>query len=200
MEGSFRFLARVWRILDKFEDVVKGAPSAYDPETLTKDEKELRRVLHSTIKKVTEDVRDRFMFNTAISSLMELVNAFYAFVGKEVNPGLVRELASALIRMLAPFTPHIAEELWHNLGGEGSVHAQQWPGYDESALVQDEVEIVLQVNGKLRGRVTVPAGLDKEEMEKAALALPKAQEHTAGKEILKVICVPGKLVNIVVKG
>ena len=200
VEGSFRFLARVWRILDKFEDVVKGAPSAYDPETLTKDEKELRRVLHSTIKKVTEDVRDRFMFNTAISSLMELVNAFYAFVGKEVNPGLVRELASALIRMLAPFTPHIAEELWHNLGGEGSVHAQQWPGYDESALVQDEVEIVLQVNGKLRGRVTVPAGLDKEGMEKAALALPKAQEHTAGKEILKVICVPGKLVNIVVKG
>lgn len=200
VEGSFRFLARVWRILDKFEDVVKGAPSAYDPETLTKDEKELRRVLHSTIKKVTEDVRDRFMFNTAISSLMELVNAFYAFAGKEVNPGLVRELASALIRMLAPFTPHIAEELWHNLGGEGSVHAQQWPGYDESALVQDEVEIVLQVNGKLRGRVTVPAGLDKEEMEKAALALPKAREHTAGKEILKVICVPGKLVNIVVKG
>ena len=200
VEGSFRFLSRVWRILSHFEETINGAPEGYDAASLTKEEKELRRVLHTTIKKVTEDVRDRFMFNTAISSIMELVNAFYAFDNKEVNAGLVKELASALVRMLAPFAPHITEELWHNLGGEGSVHAQKWPSYEESALVQDEVEIVLQINGKVRDKVMIPAGIDRAEMEKVAMELPRAKELTEGKTIVKVICVPKKLVNIVVKG
>ena len=200
VEGSFRFLARVWRILSHFEETIKGAAEGYDAASLTKEEKELRRILHTTIKKVTEDVRDRFMFNTAISSIMELVNAFYAFDGKAVNSGLVKELASALVRMLAPFAPHITEELWHNLGGEGSVHAQKWPSYEESALVQDEVEIVLQINGKVRDKVMIPAGIDRAEMEKVAMELPRAKELTEGKTIVKVICVPKKLVNIVVKG
>ncbi len=200
VEGSFRFLSRVWRILSHFEETIKGAPEGYDAASLTKEEKELRRVLHTTIKKVTEDVRDRFMFNTAISSIMELVNAFYAFDNKEVNAGLVKELASALVRMLAPFAPHITEELWHELGGEGSVHAQKWPSYEESALVQDEVEIVLQINGKVRDKIMIPAGIDRAEMEKVAMELPRAKELTEGKTIVKVICVPKKLVNIVVKG
>ncbi|MBQ7497358.1 MAG: leucine--tRNA ligase, partial [Selenomonas sp.] len=200
VEGSFRFLARVWRILSHFEETIKGAAEGYDAASLTKEEKELRRILHTTIKKVTEDVRDRFMFNTAISSIMELVNAFYAFDGKAVNSGLVKELASALVRMLAPFAPHITEELWHNLGGEGSVHAQKWPSYEESALVQDEVEIVLQINGKVRDKVMIPASIDRAEMEKVAMELPRAKELTEGKTIVKVICVPKKLVNIVVKG
>ena len=199
VEGAFRFLNRVWRILLQFEEAIKGAPASYDTAILTPEEAELRRVLHTTIKKVTEDVRDRFMFNTAISSIMELVNAFYAFQDKELNPALARETGSALLRMLAPFAPHITEELWARLF-TGSVHAQKWPAYDESALTQDEIEVVLQINGKVRDRVKIAADLDKSAMERIVTELPRAKELTAGKEIVKVICVPGKLFNIVVKG
>ena len=198
VEGAYRFLGRVWRILGQFAETIKGAPASYDAATLSTEEAELRRVLHATIKKVTEDVRDRFMFNTAISSIMELVNALYAFQDKELMPGLARETASALVRMLAPFAPHIAAELWAELFG-GNVHAQTWPQYDAAALVQDEVEIVLQINGKVRDRVKVATGLDRAALEQLAAELPRAKELTAGKTIVKVVCVPGKLVNIVVK-
>ena len=198
VEGAYRFLGRVWRILGQFAETIKGAPASYDAATLSTEEAELRRVLHATIKKVTEDVRDRFMFNTAISSIMELVNALYAFQDKELTPGLARETASALVRMLAPFAPHITAELWAELFG-GNVHAQTWPQYDAAALVQDEVEIVLQINGKVRDRVQVATGLDRAALEQLAAELPRAKELTAGKTIVKVVCVPGKLVNIVVK-
>ena len=198
VEGAYRFLGRVWRILGQFAETIKGAPASYDAATLSTEEAELRRVLHATIKKVTEDVRDRFMFNTAISSIMELVNALYAFQDKELTPGLARETASALVRMLAPFAPHITAELWAELFG-GNVHAQTWPQYDAAALVQDEVEIVLQINGKVRDRVKVATGLDRAALEQLAAELPRAKELTAGKTIVKVVCVPGKLVNIVVK-
>lgn len=198
VEGAYRFLGRVWRILGQFAETIKGAPASYDAATLSTEEAELRRVLHATIKKVTEDVRDRFMFNTAISSIMELVNALYAFQDKELTPGLAHETASALVRMLAPFAPHITAELWAELFG-GNVHAQTWPQYDAAALVQDEVEIVLQINGKVRDRVKVATGLDRAALEQLAAELPRAKELTAGKTIVKVVCVPGKLVNIVVK-
>ena len=198
VEGAYRFLGRVWRILGQFAETIKGAPASYDAATLSTEETELRRVLHATIKKVTEDVRDRFMFNTAISSIMELVNALYAFQDKELTPGLARETASALVRMLAPFAPHITAELWAQLFG-GNVHAETWPQYDAAALVQDEVEIVLQINGKVRDRVKVATGLDRAALEQLAAELPRAKELTAGKTIVKVVCVPGKLVNIVVK-
>ena len=198
VEGAYRFLGRVWRILGQFAETIKDAPASYDAATLSTEEAELRRVLHATIKKVTEDVRDRFMFNTAISSIMELVNALYAFQDKELTPGLARETASALVRMLAPFAPHITAELWAELFG-GNVHAQTWPQYDAAALVQDEVEIVLQINGKVRDRVKVATGLDRAALEQLAAELPRAKELTAGKTIVKVVCVPGKLVNIVVK-
>lgn len=198
VEGAFRFLNRVWRILLQFEDVIKSASESYDPASLTPEETELRRILHTTIKKVTEDVRDRFMFNTAISSIMELVNALYAFQDKELSPALARETGSALLRMLAPFAPHITEELWSRLF-VGSVHVQKWPAYEEAALTQDEIEVVLQINGKVRDRVKIAADLDKEAMEQLVIELPRAKELTEGKTIVKVICVPGKLVNIVVK-
>ena len=198
VEGAYRFLNRVWRILLQFEETIKTAPDIYDPASLTQEETELRRILHTTMKKVTEDVRDRFMFNTAISSIMELVNAFYAFQEKTLNSALARETASALLRMLAPFAPHITEELWARLF-DGSVHAAVWVQYDEAALVRDEIEVVLQINGKVRDRVKVAADLTKEAMEQLVTELPRAQELTAGKTIVKVICVPGKLVNIVVK-
>ena len=199
VEGAFRFLNRVWRILLQFEGAIKSAPADCDPSALTPEETELRRVLHMTVKKVTEDVRDRFMFNTAISSIMELVNAFYVFQDKELSPALARETASMLLRMLAPFAPHITEELWARLF-TGSVHAEKWPAYDASALTQDEIEVVLQINGKVRDRVKIAADLDKASMERIVTELPRARELTEGKTIVKVICVPGKLVNIVVKG
>ena len=199
VEGAFRFLNRVWRIVAHFQDAIKEGLDDYDHSTLTTEEKSLRRTLHQTIKKVTEDVGERFMFNTAISAVMELVNAFYGFQDKAVHPGLVRELSFALVKMLAPFAPHIAEELWSRMEGKGSVHDARWPKFDRAAIVEDEVEIVLQINGKVRDKLTVPADIELQEMEKLALAQPKVVELTAGKTVVKVICVPKKLVNIVVK-
>ena len=199
VEGAFRFLNRVWRIVAHFQDAIKEGLDDYDHSTLTAEEKSLRRTLHQTIKKVTEDVGERFMFNTAISAVMELVNAFYAFQDKAVHPGLVRELSFALVKMLAPFAPHITEELWSRMEGKGSVHDARWPKFDRAAIVEDEVEIVLQINGKVRDKLTVLANIEPQEMEKLALAQPKVVELTAGKTIVKVICVPKKLVNIVVK-
>jgi len=198
--GSFRFLNRVWRILDQFEDKIKGAADDYDTSSLTAEEKDLRHVLHVTIKKVTEDIRDRFMFNTAISSIMELVNDFYKFQNSEtVNAGLVREVAVNLMKLLAPFAPHMTEELWSNLIGDGSVHSQKWPVCDEAATVTAEVEIVLQINGKVRDRIMIATGISREEMEEAAKSNARVQELTEGKTIVKMICVPDKLVNVVVK-
>lgn len=198
--GAYRFLRRVWRIMEIFEDKIKSSSDDYDVTALTAEEKELRRVLHTTIKKVTEDIRDRFMFNTAISSIMELVNAFYAFQdSKTINGGLVREVSLNLLKMLAPFAPHITEELWSILVAQGSIHQQQWPQYEEAATVQAEVEIVLQINGKVRDRIMIATGISREEMETAAKANARVQELTEGKTIVKMICVPDKLVNVVVK-
>ena len=198
--GASRFLKRVWRIMEVFEDKIKSGQDEYDVSSLTDEEKELRRVLHTTIRKVTEDIRDRFMFNTAISSIMELVNAFYVFQNSEsINGNLVREVSIDLIKMLAPFAPHMTEELWSILIGEGSVHQQKWPECDEAATVKAEVQIVLQINGKVRDRIMIATGISREEMEVAAKANARVQELTAGKTIVKMICVPDKLVNIVVK-
>ena len=198
--GAYRFLNRVWRILDIFQDKIKAGSDSYDVSVLTKEEQELRHVLHVTIKKVTEDIRDRYMFNTAISSIMELVNAFYGFQNdKNINGDLVREVAVALIKMLAPVAPHITEELWSTLINEESVHQQKWPVWDEAATKTAEVQVVLQINGKVRDKIMLASGISKDEMEKAAMAQPRVQELTAGKTVVKMICVPDKLVNIVVK-
>ena len=200
VEGAYRFLNRVWRLILSFSEKIKAASGAYDTAALTPEEKELRRVLHVTIAKVTEDVKERFTFNTALSSIMELVNAFYGFQdAADVNPHLVRETALDLVKLLAPFAPHITEELWQRLGGEKSVHIQPWPAYEEAAMRQDEVEIVLQINGKVRDKIVVAAELDAAGMEQAALAQPRVKQYTEGKTIVKVIAIPGKLVNIVVR-
>ena len=199
VEGAFRFLSRVWRLVAQYEGIIKGA-AAYDAASLTKEEKELRRILHHTIKKVTEDIDKRYNFNTAISAIMELVNAVYGIKdANAVSGGLMKEVVSALLRLLAPFAPHMTEELWAQLGEEGSIHKCTWPTYDESALVQDEVEIVLQINGKVRDKVLLPATATKDEMETLALANPRVQGFIGDKQVVKVICVPKKLVNIVVK-
>lgn len=198
VEGSFRFLNRVWRILGIFEDAIKAGADKYDVSALTDEEKNFRRAIHKTAKKVTEDIRDKFAFNTAISSLMELVNAAHNFQEKEINPSLAREFASNLLRMLAPFVPHITAELWDKFFS-GDVHKQSWVTYDEAAIVEDTVEIVVQINGKVRERVSVATNLSKAELEKLAPTLPRIQELTAGKKIAKIIAVPNKLVNVVVK-
>ena len=202
VEGSFRFLNRIWRIVQHFEPVLAQKVTSYDHSSLNDTDKELRRVLHSSIQKVTSDIETRFNFNTAISTLMELVNALYAYkeAAKEPNAGLVYEAISALIRMLSPIVPHITEELWRGaIDAETSVHTQSWPECDEEALKVDNVEIVLQVNGKVRGRLTVPAAATKEELEKIAMADANVKAHIGDAVVRKVICVPGRLVNIVAK-
>ena len=202
VEGSFRFLNRIWRIVQHFEPVLAQKVTSYDHSSLNDTDKELRRVLHSSIQKVTSDIETRFNFNTAISTLMELVNALYAYkeAAKEPNAGLVYEAISALLRMLSPIVPHITEELWRGaIDAETSVHNQSWPECDEEALKVDNVEIVLQVNGKVRGRLTVPAAATKEELEKIAMADANVKAHIGDAVVRKVICVPGRLVNIVAK-
>jgi len=200
VEGSYRFLNRVWRIVTNFAAQVEAGVADQPIAELTKEEKELRRILHLTIRKVTEDIGERFNFNTAISAIMELVNAFYTFKDQsEVNNGLIREVVIALLKLLAPFAPHMTEELWHTIIKEGSVHKAAWPECDAAAIVLDEVEIVLQINGKVRDKIVVAAALGREELETAALGQPRVQALIDGKQIVKVICVPKKLVNIVVK-
>ena len=202
VEGSFRFLNRIWRIVQAFEPVLAQKVTEYDHSNLNEADKDLRRVLHSSIKKVTNDIETRFNFNTAISTMMELVNALYAYkeAAKEPNAGLVYEAISDLIKMMSPFVPHITEELWRGaIDANSSVHEQSWPECDEEALKVDNVEIVLQVNGKVRGRLTVPAEATKEELEKIAMADANVQAHIGDATVRKVICVPGRLVNIVAK-
>ena len=202
VEGSFRFLNRIWRIVQAFEAVLAQKVTEYDYSNLSEADKDLRRVLHSSIKKVTNDVETRFNFNTAISTMMELVNALYAYkeAAKEPNAGLIYEAISDLIKMMSPFVPHITEELWRGaIDPNSSVHEQSWPECDEEALKVDNVEIVLQVNGKVRGRLTVPAEATKEELEKIAMADANVQAHIGDATVRKVICVPGRLVNIVAK-
>jgi len=202
VEGSFRFLNRIWRIVQAFEAVLVQKVTEYDHSNLNEADKDLRRVLHSSIKKVTNDIETRFNFNTAISTMMELVNALYAYkeAVKEPNAGLIYEAISDLIKMMSPFVPHITEELWRGaIDANSSVHEQSWPECDEEALKVDNVEIVLQVNGKVRGRLTVPAEATKEELEKIAMADANVQAHIGDATVRKVICVPGRLVNIVAK-
>lgn len=202
VEGSFRFLNRIWRIVQAFEAVLAQKVTEYDHSNLSEADKDLRRVLHSSIKKVTNDIETRFNFNTAISTMMELVNALYAYkeAAKEPNSGLIYEAISDLIKMMSPFVPHITEELWRGaIDANSSVHEQSWPECDEEALKVDNVEIVLQVNGKVRGRLTVPAEATKEELEKIAMADSNVQAHIGDATVRKVICVPGRLVNIVAK-
>ena len=197
VEGSYRFLKRVWAITEKYLEL-KGA----DGDSLTADETALRRRLHQTIAKVTDDLDGKFNFNTAISSIMELVNAMYLFIEShgEINTALKHELLRSLLILLAPFVPHITEELWQKLDEqEASVHEAEWVKADPAALVVDEVELGVQVNGRVRAVVSVPVSMDREAIAEKAKALPEIKKFTEGKKIVKVIVVPKRIVNIVVK-
>ena len=197
VEGSYRFLRRVWTIVGRYLELAKT-----DAGALSEDEKDLRRRLHMTIAKVTADLDGRFNFNTAISSVMELVNAMYLYAEKHeaVDAAFAKELLRALLILLAPFVPHITEELWQLLGEEEkSVHAASWPSVDESALTVEEAELAVQVNGKVRGVVKMPVDAAEETIAAAAKELPEVAKHLDGKTIVKCIVVPGRVVNIVVK-
>ena len=198
VEGAFRFLGRVWRIVGHYAAMLTEETS-FDRAALSKDERELRRILHVTTKRVTDDIGNRFNFNTAISAIMELVNAMHAAQDVKLNSGVVRELVANLLKLLAPFAPHITEELWSQTMIEGSVHKQPWPEYEAEAAKVDEIEIVVQINGKVREKIVVPADSEAKELEAVAFEQEKVKALVAGKKIIKVICVPQKLVNIVVK-
>lgn len=195
VEGCYRFLNRVWRAVFENLDMIRNVPV---PASTDGAARELRRVTHRTIRKVTQDIDGRFHFNTAIAAIMELVNAVYAFEEKSEHPGVLREALESVVRLLAPFVPHMAEELWHCLGHEGGIEANGWPQWDESALAQDEITIVVQVNGKVRGKITVAAAATEDEVRQHALQSPNVARFLDGVTVRKVIVIPGRLVNVVV--
>lgn len=192
VEGQFRFLNRVWTLVTSFESGKIQETSG----DLSKAEKDLRRAIHTAIKEITEDLTGDYQFNTAVSELMKLSNALKDTLC-QTSP-VYQEGIETLVLLLAPFAPHIAEELWNSLGHQESVHQQQWRQADESALVVDEVTLVVQIMGKTRGTIQVPAGCDRTALEKYALESDVAQKYLANQEIKKVIVVPNKLVNFVV--
>ncbi|OEF96253.1 leucine--tRNA ligase [Desulfuribacillus alkaliarsenatis] len=194
VEGCHRFLNRVWRIVTENKELF-NEDLEYNLDC--KDSKELHRTIHATIKKVTEDTGVRYNFNTAISSIMELVNKINQYP-ESANKAVFKEAIRNLVVMLAPFAPHITEELWEMIGQKESVHLVVWPEYDETALVLDEVEIVAQINGKVKTKLVVATSSTKEEIEQLAFADEKIKELIEGKQVRKVIVVPGKLINIVV--
>ncbi|MEO1125387.1 MAG: leucine--tRNA ligase [Cyanobacteria bacterium J06639_16] len=197
VEGQFRFLNRVWRQVTDFAAKGNTAKAAVPPaDGLSKPEKDLRRAIHTAIKETSEDIEGDYQFNTAVSELMKLSNAIND-AKCEDSPVYVEGIQT-LILLLAPFAPHIAEELWHQLGNDSSVHHQSWPQVDESALVADEITLVIQVMGKTRGTIQVPATADKAALETYARKSDIAKRYLGEAEIKKVIVVPGKLVNFVV--
>ena len=171
-------------------------------ETITiqsAEDKALNFQLNATVKKVTEDAGGRFSFNTAISSIMELVNALYKYKQGEVNVPLMNDAIEKLILILNPFVPHITEELWNDLGHEDRVYQQNWPEFDPAALELENVEIIVQVNGKLKDKMAFEKNAEKSAIEEAALASERVQDAIAGKSVVKTIVVPNKLINFVVK-
>ncbi len=198
VEGAYRFLNRVYRLVYDLSEKIADAPCEY--KAVTQDDKDLLYTLHSAIKKVTEDTSGRFQFNTAIASIMELVNGLYKY--KEIaapNYAIIKDCIENLIVILSPFTPHICEEMWQHLGHDTSLYHVPWPKYCEKALIKDTVEIVVQINGRIKEKLNMPNDLDKNEFEKVAMEDEKVKALVNGLNIVKVISVPGKLINIVVK-
>ncbi|MDR1242447.1 MAG: leucine--tRNA ligase [Deltaproteobacteria bacterium] len=206
IEGSYRFVQRVWRLADELAGKLPLAracsSSAGDAHSVPARETRLQE--HAAVKKAGEDIADRFQFNTAIAAIMEFVNHLYLVKDElsatEEDKKILSSAVSTLLTLLAPFTPHLAEELWQILGNTGAfgrVSEQSWPVYDESALQREIITVVVQINGKLRGKIEVPAGITPAELEKTALKTPNVQRHLAGLSIKKVLYVPGKLVNVV---
>lgn len=205
LAGASRFLNRVWRIVVENLELIKDEKIDYSK--LTKEDKALVRKLHQTIKRVTDSIEDNYHFNTSIAGNMELVNELYDFrnnvLGSDKESSESQKVFGEALRstviMLSPFAPHFCDELWEEMGEKGFLYEEAWPMYKEELTIASEITIAVQVNGKVRGSILVERTASKEEVEKMALALENVQKHTEGKNIVKVIVVPGKIVNIVVK-
>lgn len=201
--GVSRFLGRVWRIVTKYASVARtGAQSKSETPTSGTSQKLLRK-LHQTTAKITLDFEGRWHFNTCVAAIMELVNELQAadaqLAAGEVRAPVMRELLQTLVLLLAPFAPYLAAELWEELGGQGAVLRQPWPKSDPALAKEDEIEIPVQINGKLVNVVRVAAGSDSKAIEAASLADEKVKARIAGKMVAKIIVVPGRAVNLVVK-
>jgi leucyl-tRNA synthetase len=201
IEGSWRFLHRVYRLVERHAQALRGAKSGRaDGAAISPKEKILLRKVHQTLRRVTQDFETRWHFNSAIALIMELTNEIYLQEPLEegVRPEVRKELLELLMLMLAPMTPHLAEELWEMLGHTGGLWTAGWPAFDEALTREDEVEIPVQVNGRLRGKVKVAVGTGEEEVVKLAQADTGIAPHLAGKSIVKRIFVSNKLLNLVV--
>ena len=200
VEGSYRFLNRVYRLVYEYINDIRGdAEVAAEYKAANAADKALDFMMNTSIKKVTEDAGGRFNFNTAIASIMELVNEMYKYKNGDINLPLFNKAIETLLTLLNPFSPHITEELWSQLGHEDRLYNRAWPECDESALVKDEIMIVLQINGKLKDKLMLPNNSEKEVVEGAARASDRFKEATEGREVVKVIYVPNKIINFVVK-
>lgn len=201
VEGSYRFLNRVYRLVYDYIENIRGEVVTDSRiEIRNERDKSLNYTLNGTIKKVTEDAGGRYSFNTAISSIMELVNELYKYKQSgEINIPLMELAINDLLLILNPFTPHITEELWSDMGHKERVYQTPWPEYDPSALVLDEIEVIVQINGRIKDKLVVPRDTDKEKLEELARSSAKVQSACEGKTIVKAIVIPGKLVNFVAK-
>jgi leucyl-tRNA synthetase len=210
LKGSYAFLGRVWRLIDPWADNLSRGMEPIDQSSLTDELRALRRKTHDTIRRITADLEQRQHLNTAVSALMELVNGLYAFDVAAMargTPGsrnaqamaVFKEAIEALILMLSPFAPHTAEELWERTGHSGGLVKAQWPLYDPEVAKADEIVVPVQVNGRVRARLTVPAASTDHDLRERALADPAVQGHTAGKIVKTVVVAKGKLVNVVVQ-
>jgi leucyl-tRNA synthetase len=202
VEGAYRFLKRVWRLVAEHEGIIKNAKWAEDDQALSGELKTLHRKTHQTIKRASKDIEDRFHFNTAISAVMELVNTLQAVkddvLVTQDGPSVMRFAVETVILLLSPMVPHFSEELWEALGNSGSVLDVPWPDYREEATEEEERLIVVQVNGKVRSRFNAGANEDDETIQAAALADERVVARIGERPVRKVIVVKGKLVNIVV--
>ncbi len=200
VEGSYRFINRVWRAVIELKDCITD--EKIDKTSLTDGEKKLRFAVNASIKKVTEDF-ERFSFNTAISSIMEMVNALYQYKDntpkESYNNAVISEAVTTLVKLLSPFIPHVTQELWEILGMDTDLLHETWCEYDEAALVVSEIEIVVQVNGKIKDKIMISPDLSQDEMKEQAMSNAKVKEAIDGKQVVKCIAIPKKLVNIVVK-
>jgi leucyl-tRNA synthetase len=204
VEGGFRFLTRLWRFIYQHRDALLAATSDSYAQELPADLKNVRRLTHKTIKKVTDDIELRFHFNTAIAAIMELLNAVVALAKggseSENEMPVIKTALETIVALLYPFVPHVASELWESLGQKTSLEAVPWPSYSKEAMEQENLLIVVQVDGRVRGKITVPADASSDTIKEEALADPKVRGFLSGKEIQKVIQVPRRLVNIVLEG
>lgn len=202
VEGSFRFLSRMWRLVSENRESLLSVKSYAGGGAPAKPLAELHRKTHQTIRKVTEDIQDRFHFNTAIASIMELVNLTYQVMESRPDDEMfwpvVREAVEAVVILSSPMVPHISEELWQTLGYEKRLLETPWPKWDEAAIQAEEILIVVQINGKLRSKVNVPADATEEQLREAALQDARVKDFIAGKTVRKVVVVPKKLINVVV--